>query len=257
MIHETATVHPEARLSEHVSVDAYAVIGAGVSIGEGSSIGAHAVIQGPTRVGRDNSIGPHAVLGTAPQDRAYRGEQTRLEIGDRNTIREFATIHRATTKEDWVTRIGNDNFFMAYSHVGHDCVVGNHVTMANGATLAGHVLVEDHVNIAGLCAIHQFARIGAYAMLGGGTMAPMDIPPYAMASGNHARLFGLNRRGLKRQGFSTGELAQLRTAYRLLFASGLRLEQALDAITNDPALKGPRVDHLVTFIRASKRGITR
>ncbi|MEX0732078.1 MAG: acyl-ACP--UDP-N-acetylglucosamine O-acyltransferase [Aquisalimonadaceae bacterium] len=257
MIHETATVHLEAHLGEQVVVEPFAVIGAGVVLGDRCHVGAHAVLQGPLSMGADNVIGPHAVLGTPPQDRAYRGEPTRLEIGDGNVIREFVTIHRATTKADGVTRIGSHNMFMAYSHVGHDCLIGDHVTLANCATLAGHVTVEDHVNIAGLCAIHQFARIGAFAMLGGGTMAPMDIPPYAMASGNHARLYGLNRRGLQRNGFSAEEIRQLRQAYRLLFNSGLRLEQALEAIENDSALKSPRVAHLVTFIHGSKRGLTR
>ncbi len=257
MIHDTATVDPDAYLGERVRVDAHAVIGAGVRIGDDCEIGPHAVLQGPMTMGRGNSVAAHAVLGGPPQDRGYAGEPTRLEIGERNVLREFVTIHRATTKDTWVTRVGDDNYIMAYAHIGHDCIVGNHVTMANGATLAGHVTVGDHVNIAGLCAIHQFARIGSHAMLGGGTMAPMDIPPYAMASGNHARLYGLNRRGLKRNGFSAEEISQIRHAYRLLFDSGLRLEQALQAIEAAPELTCQRIADLVTFIRGSKRGLTR
>ncbi len=258
MIHSTASIDPGALLGENVSVGAFACIGPGVEIGDGCRIGHHAVIQGPTRLGAHNQISPHAVLGEPPQDLSYKGEPTRLEIGERNIIREFVTIHRASTKEDHVTLVGNDNMFMAYSHIGHDCRVGNHVTMANAATLAGHVTVEDYVIIAGLCAIHQFARIGAYAMLGGGTMAPMDIPPYAMASGNHAKLYGLNRRGLQRNGFSRDDIQQVRQAYRLLFNSGLRLEQALEEIHANEALRASKaVDHLVRFIRQSKRGITR
>lgn len=258
MIHSTASIDPGALLGENVSVGAFACIGPEVEIGDGCRIGHHAVIQGPTRLGAHNQVSPHAVLGEPPQDLSYKGEPTRLEIGDRNIIREFVTIHRASTKEDHVTLVGNDNMFMAYSHIGHDCRVGNHVTMANAATLAGHVTVEDHVIIAGLCAIHQFARIGAYAMLGGGTMAPMDIPPYAMASGNHAKLYGLNRRGLQRNGFSGDDIQQVRQAYRLLFKSGLRLEQALEEIQADETLRASKpVEHLVQFIRQTKRGITR
>ncbi|MCC5856904.1 MAG: acyl-ACP--UDP-N-acetylglucosamine O-acyltransferase [Ectothiorhodospiraceae bacterium] len=257
MIHESARIDVKARLGDDVRVGPFAYIGPDVQVDDGCVIGPHVVIEGPTRIGRDNRIGPHAVLGQPPQDTSYRGEPTRLEIGERNTIREFVTIHRASTKEDLVTRVGSDNMFMAYSHIGHDCRVGNHVTLANAATLAGHVTVEDHVIIAGLCAIHQFARIGAYAMLGGGTMASMDIPPYAMASGNHAKLYGLNRRGLQRNGFNGEEIRQLRKAYRLLFQSGLRLEQALERIADDETLDSPRVDYLLAFIRHSKRGITR
>ncbi len=257
MIHPTAVVDAAASIAADCTIGPGACIGADVTVAEGCRIGAHAVIEGPTTIGPDNHIGPHAILGTPPQDLGYDGEPTRLVIGAGNWIREFATIHRGTPKDRGETRVGDANFIMAYAHIGHDCVVGNHVVMANGATLAGHVTVEDRVNIAGLCAIHQFARIGAYAMLGGGTMAPMDIPPYAMASGNHARLYGLNRRALQRAGFESGTLQALRRAYRLLFRSGLRLEEALAEIEATPALDVSEVRHLVAFIRDSKRGITR
>ncbi len=257
MIHETATVHPEARLGDSVHVDPGAVIGADVVIGDGCRIGAHAVLEGPLQLGSNNVVGPHCILGTPPQDRGYRGEPTRLEIGSDNVLREFVTVHRATTKEDGVTRIGDHNYLMAYSHVGHDCQLGNHITLANAATLAGHVIVGDHVNIAGLCAVHQFARIGRFAMLGGGTMAPMDILPYAMASGNHARLFGVNRRGLQRNGFSADSIQQIRQAYRLLFRKGLRLQDAVAAIAADESLGSAEVQHLLEFIRTTQRGITR
>ncbi len=257
MIHSTAVVDDAARIGSNVEIGPYACIGAGVVIGDGCRIGAHAIIEGPTELGADNDIGPHAIVGRPPQDLGYRGETTRLEIGARNIIREFVTIHRGTPKDRALTTVGDDNMFMAYSHVGHDCIIGNHVVMANGATLAGHVTVEDRVNIAGLCAIHQFARIGEYAMLGGGTMVPMDIPPYTMASGNHARLFGLNRRGLKRAGLTSDEQQALRSAYRVLFKSGLRLEEALAQLQQDSALETPQVRHLIEFIQSSKRGITR
>lgn len=256
MIHPTAIIHPSARLGNNLHIGAYAVIEAEVDIGDGCSIGHHAVIEGPARIGCDNRIFPHAYLGAAPQDLGYQGEPTCLEIGERNLIREFVTIHRATTKDQRVTRIGNDNMFMAYAHIGHDCVIGNHVVMANAATLGGHVSVGDYVNIAGLSAIHQFARIGAYAMLGGGTMVPMDIPPFAMASGNHAKLYGLNRRGLERRGFSPEDIRQIKQAYKLLFRSNLRLEEAIAAV-QVAGLDSPHVAYLLDFIRGTKRGITR
>ena len=257
MIHSTAVIDDDARIGNDVEIGPYACIGAGVTLGDGCRVGAHAIIEGPTEIGPENDIAPHAVLGRPPQDLGYRGEPTRLEMGAGNIVREFVTIHRGTPKDRGLTSVGDHNMFMAYSHVGHDCIVGNHVVLANGATLAGHVTVEDRVNIAGLCAIHQFARIGEYAMLGGGTMAPMDIPPYTMASGNHARLFGLNRRGLKRAGLGSEEQQALRSAYRILFKSGLRLEQALAQLQEESALQTPHVRHLIGFIQSSKRGITR
>lgn len=257
MIHPTAVIDRNAHLAEHVAVGPYACIGPGVALGDGCRVGAHAILEGPTTVGENNRIGPHAIIGTPPQDLGYNDEPTRLEIGHGNIIREFVTIHRGTPKDRGVTTVGNHNMFMAYSHVGHDCRVGDHVIMANGATLAGHVTVENRVNIAGLCAIHQFARIGEYAMLGGGTMASMDIPPYAMASGNHARLYGLNRRALKRGGFHADAVHALRSAYRVLFKSALRLEDALAQIDQDGSLATAEVRHLVAFIRGTKRGITR
>lgn len=257
MIHETANIHANARLGENVIVEPFAVIGPDVVLGDGCHVGAHAVLQGPMTLGNDNVIGPHAVLGAPPQDRGFGGEPTRLDIGSRNLIREFVTIHRATTKEDGVTRVGDDNMFMAYAHIGHDCRVGNHVTLANSANIGGHCVIEDYVTMSALCGIHHFTRIGAYAMLGGGTMTTMDIPPYAMASGNHARLYGLNRRGLQRNGFTPDEIRQVRRAYRLLFKAGLRLEEALSSIENDADLASGRVAHLVSFMRNSKRGVTR
>lgn len=257
MIHPTAVIADDCLLGDDVTIGPYACIGAGVQIGDNCRIGAHAVIEGPTSIGPDNTIGPHAILGTPPQDLGYQHEPTRLEIGRGNRIRELVTIHRGTPKDRGVTTVGDDNMFMAYAHVGHDCVVGNNVVMANGSSLAGHVTVENRVNMSALCGIHQFARIGEYAMLGGGTMAPMDIVPYAMSSGNHAKLYGLNRRALKRAGFDADTIQALRAAYRVLFHSGLRLEQALSQLEQDGSCNNERVSHLVRFIRASKRGITR
>jgi UDP-N-acetylglucosamine acyltransferase len=256
MIHPTAIIHPSAQLGGNVNIEAYAVVGARVEIGDGCQIGHHAVIQGPTRLGRDNRIFPHACLGGAPQDLGYRGEATRLEIGDRNMVREFVTMHRGTPKDRQITRVGDDNMFMVHAHVAHDCLIGHHVIMANSATLAGHVTIGDYVNIAGLCAIHQFVRIGAHAMLGGGTMAPLDIPPFMMANGNRAKLHGLNRKGLRRRGFSPEELRQLKQAYGLLFRSNLRLREAIAAVM-EADLNSPHVAYLLNFIRESKRGIAR
>lgn len=257
MIHSTAIIDPHAQLGSGVHVDAYACIGAGVDVGAGCHIGAHAVLQGPMSLGADNHIGPHAVLGAPPQDLGYRGEPTRLEIGARNRIREFVTLHRASTKQDGVTRIGNDNLFMAYSHIGHDSQIGNHVVLTNASHLAGHVTVHDHVTISALCAVHQFVRIGAYAMLGGGTLVPMDVPPFSIASGNHARLFGLNRRGLRRNGFTAPTIRTIHQAYRLLFQSDLRLQEALAAVEAHAELDIEPVRYLLDFIRQSQRGITR
>jgi UDP-N-acetylglucosamine acyltransferase len=256
MIHPTAIIHPEAHLGRDLRIGAYAVIGAAVEIGDGCEIGHHAVIEGPTRLGPHNRLFPHACVGMAPQDLGFSDEATRLEIGARNVIREFVTLHRGTTKDRQLTLIGNDNLFMAYSHVAHDCSIGNFVVMANVATLAGHVTVGDYVNIAGLCAVHQFVRIGAYAMLGGGTMAPLDIPPYTIASGDRARLYGLNLVGLQRHGFSPEDIRQLKRAYKLLFRSELSLQDAVAAI-REAELDSPHVTHLLKFIGDSKRGVTR
>lgn len=256
MIHPTALIDPSARLGQDVRIEPYAVIGADVDIGDGCQIGHHAVILGPTRLGRDNRIFPHACLGGEPQDIGYAGEATRLEIGARNVIREFVTIHRGTPKDRGVTRVGDDNMFMVHAHIAHDCVIGDHVIMANAATLAGHVTVGDYVNIAGLCAIHQFVRIGAHAMLGGGSMVPLDIPPFMLANGNRAKLYGLNVRGLQRRGFSPEDLRQLKQAYHLLFRSGQRLTEATAAV-RAAGLDSPPVVQLLDFVAESKRGITR
>ncbi len=256
MIHPTAIVHPDARLGSDIRIGAYALIGAAVEIGDGCRIGSHAVIEGPTSLGSDNHVFAHACLGLPPQDVGYEDEPTRLEIGARNVIREFATLNRGTMKDRRVTSVGNDNMFMAYSHVAHDCVIGDHVIMANAATLAGHVTVGDHVNIAGLCAIHQFVRIGAHVMLGGGSMVPLDIPPFTMASGDRARLRGLNTIGLKRRGFGDEPIRQLKHAYKLLFRSDKPLQDAIAAV-REARLDAAPVIELLDFLSESERGITR
>lgn len=256
MIHPTATVDGAARLDATVRVEANAYIGPGVEIGAGTRVGPHAVVLGPTRIGRDNTVHAHACLGDAPQDKGYAGEPTTLELGDRNVIREFVTMHRGTTEDTGRTRVGSDGFFMAYSHVAHDCRVGDGVVMANGVTLGGHVEVGDRANLGGLCAIHQFVRIGRNVMLGGGSIVRKDIPPFAMASGNRASLHGLNRRGLERAGLPAETITALRRAYRTLFRSGLRLEDALRAL-RESGSPTPEVVELIEFLEHSRRGVTR
>ncbi|MBS3803259.1 MAG: acyl-ACP--UDP-N-acetylglucosamine O-acyltransferase [Oleiphilaceae bacterium] len=254
-IHASAIIDPAARLADDVSVGPYAIIGAGVEIESGTSIGPHAVINGPTRIGRDNRIHAHVSLGDAPQDLGYRGEETRLEIGDRNTIREFVSIHRGTPKDRALTTVGNDNLFMVQSHVGHDCIIGDNVIMANCVNVGGHVVVEDRANIAGTVAIHQFTRIGRLAMIGGGSIVLRDIPPFMLANGNSAKLFGLNRRGLQRAGFDADGIADLKRAYKILYRSGLPLAEAIRQLSEAP--QSAAVKELLNFMQPSKRGFSR
>ena len=255
-IHPQAIVDPLARIGDDCVIGPFAVIGAEVEIGDHCQIGAHAVIEGPSRLGAHNHIFQFASVGTAPQDLGYTGEPTALEIGSYNTIREFVTINRGTVKGGGITRIGHHNLLMAYCHVAHDCCIGDQVVMANAATLAGHVSVEDHAILGGLSAVHQYARVGAHSILGGGTMAPLDIPPYMMAAGNHASLHGINVRGLARRGISRETILQIKRAYRLLFRSGRRLEDAMDEVLQR-GLTAPEVAYLLDFIRNTHRGITR
>jgi UDP-N-acetylglucosamine acyltransferase len=233
MIHPTAIVHPGAVLEADVEVGPYAVIGEHVKIGRGTKIGASAVIDGWTEIGENNQIFHLTSVGAIPQDLKYKGEETYLKIGNGNIIREFATIHLGTVTGDGETTIGNNNLFMAYCHVAHDCHIGNHVIMANGSTLAGHITVEDHARLGGLSAVHQFVRIGAHVMVGGGAMVGQDVPPYTIASGDRATLHGLNLVGLKRSGFSDEILSDLKKAYRILIRSGLRTEEALARIRRE------------------------
>lgn len=256
MIHPTAIVSPGARLAENVSIGPYAVIGEHVVIGSGTTVAAHVVIEGWTEIGCDNQIFQFSSIGAAPQDLKYSGEETRLQIGDRNRIREFTTLNRATAEGGGVTRIGSDNLFMAYSHVAHDCIVHDRVILANGATLAGHVEVESAAILGGLAAVHQFCRIGCHTMISGGAMVAQDIPPYTVAQGDRAKTMGLNLIGLKRRGFPEETIRGIKKAYRLIFRSGLRLEEALQKIAED-IQHTPELDHFVTFIKDSQRGIAR
>jgi UDP-N-acetylglucosamine acyltransferase len=256
MIHQTAIIDPHARIGEGVSVGAYSVIGPEVEIGKGTTIGPHVVIEGPTRIGADNRIYAFNSIGMAPQDKKYRGEPTSLEIGDRNTIREFCTLNRGTSQDAGVTRLGNDNWIMAYVHLAHDCQVGNSTIFANNAQLAGHVHVGDHAILGGFTVVHQFVHIGAHAITAMGSILLLDVPPYVTAAGNTARPFGINSEGLKRRGFSAGALASIKAAYKTLYKSGLTLEQARQDLSAQAA-GAPELQPFVDFLRASRRGIIR
>lgn len=258
MIHSTAIIDPSAELDEGVEVGPYAIIGKEVTIGAGSKIGAHAVIGDWTSLGKNNQIFAQSSVGAPPQDLKYRGETCWTRIGDNNMVREFATIHRGTVTGHGETVVGNNNLFMAYSHVAHDCRIGNGVVMANVATLAGHVTVEDNVILGGLVAVHQFSTVGAFAMVGGGTMVGLDILPYTIATPGKrdAKLRGLNLIGLKRRGFSDESISNLKKAYKILFMAGLKQDAAIARIQTE--ISGcAEVDNLLAFIARSERGICR
>ena len=259
-IHPTAIVDPKAELAESVSVGPYAIVGAGVTIGEGTSIGPHCIVEGPTTIGRDNTIYGHAAIGTAPQDMKYRGEPTELVIGDRNTIREFCHFNRGTTQDGGVTRVGDDNWIMAYVHVAHDVQLGSRCILANNATLAGHVHVGDWVIVGGLSGVHQFCHIGSHAMIGFQSHVSQDVPPFMMVSGNPLGVHGFNVEGLRRRGFSRERIAQVKQIHRLLYRDGLTLENARAGIAAlEGAVDGGDADVrlVLDFLAASTRGIAR
>lgn len=255
-IHPTAIVAPSATIGEGVTIGPYSVIGEHVSLGEGTTVGSHVVIDGWTEIGLGCRIFSHAVLGTEPQDLKFRGEKSTLFIGDHSVIREFATINRATAQGGGRTVVGNYNLIMAYAHVAHDCILGEQVILANSANLAGHVTIEDHAIVGGLCGVHQFCRIGRYALVGGCSAVNQDIPPFVKAQGNRPKLYGLNIVGLKRHNFSKEALQSLRRAYRLLFQSGVSIAEAM-ARVEEEIRDCPEVTYLVQFIKRSQRGITR
>ncbi len=257
MIHPTAIIDSKAEIEEGVEIGPYSVIGKGVFIGRGTKIGPHVVIGEGTHIGKRCQIFQFASVGEAPQAFAYKGEKTSLLFGDQNIVREYVTLHRGTPHGGGKTVIGNGNYFMAYSHVAHDCQIGNQVVLANGATLAGHILIEDYAIIGGLSAIHQFCQIGTHAFISGLTGVTLDIPPYMLASGSRAKLFGLNMVGLKRYHFSEETVKVLKKAYRIIFRSGLTLEKAMKRIGEDEISQTPEVQHLLFFIQCSKRGISR
>lgn len=255
-VHPTAIVAEGAKLHPTVEIGPYAIIGAQVEIGAGTSIGPHAVIDGYTTIGERNRIFHLASVGAPPQDLKYAGENTKLVIGDDNLIREFATLHLGTVGGGGITKVGNKNLFMAYSHVAHDCVVGNGCVLANAATLAGHVEVGDYCTLGGLSAVHQFSRIGKHAFLAGGTMAVMDVPPYCIAQGDRAELAGPNAVGLKRHGYSDEQQMRIKEAYRVLFRSKMGLNEALSQLQAEMG-QHAEIALLLDFISNSKRGITR
>lgn len=256
MIDPRAVVSPQARLAADVTVGPFSVIGADVEIGPGTIVAPHVVINGPTRIGAANRIFQFASIGDAPQDKKYAGEPTRLEIGDRNVFRESCTVNRGTIHDKGVTRIGDDNLFMAYSHVAHDCIIGNNVVFANCAALAGHVEIGDFVTLGGLTAVHQFVKIGGYAFSGGGTIITRDVPPYVMVAGNPAEPHGVNAVGLKRHGFTDDQVRNIREAYRILYRSDLKLSEAIDQLRALGETQ-PEVRTFVDFIATSTRSLVR
>ncbi|MDR1163901.1 MAG: acyl-ACP--UDP-N-acetylglucosamine O-acyltransferase [Candidatus Accumulibacter sp.] len=256
MIHSTAIVDPGARLGKGVSVGAYSIVGEHVEIGENTWIGPHVVISGRTKIGADNRFYQFSSVGEVPQDKKYGGEPTRLEIGDRNTIREFCTLNLGTVQDAGVTRIGDDNWIMAYVHIAHDCQVGSRTIFANNAQLAGHVHVDDWAILGGYTGVHQFCRVGAHTMTAVGTVVLQDIPPYLMAAGNSASPFGINTEGLKRRGFSAEALRVLKRAYRTIYKSGLRLEEAREKLEEE-AKDHAELRPLVDFLAVSGRSIIR
>lgn len=254
-VHPTSIIHPTARVPESSKIGPYCVIGPGVELGDRCHLVSHVAVDGPTRIGIQNEIFPFAAIGMAPQDVNYKGEPTRLEIGDHNEIREYVTINRGTLKGGGVTRVGSHILIMAYTHIGHDCVIGDHSMLVNGATLGGHVTVEEWAVVGALCPVHQFVRIGAHSYIGGGTTITQDVLPFSMTSAareTHAYL--LNKVGLQRRGFSKERITKIHHAYKILLASKMNTSQALDKLKSEPD-RGEDVDMLIRFIEASERGI--
>lgn len=256
MIDPRAIIAPDAELGEGVQIGAYTIVGAGVRIGVGSWIGPHAVINGPTTLGLENKVFQFASIGDAPQDKKYRGEPTRLEVGDRNVFREFCSVNRGTAGGRGVTKIGDENLFMAYSHVAHDCIVGSHCVMSNCTALAGHVELGDWVILSGYAGVHQFCKIGAHSFLGNNAAVTRDVPPYLLVAGTPAEPKGVNSEGLKRRGFGPEQIANIRNAYRLLYRSGLKLAAATEQL-QALAADQPELLPFVQFLALSARSIVR
>lgn len=256
MIDSRAIVDPTARIAGDVVIEAYAIIGADVEIGAGSWIGSHAVVKGPTSMGKENRIFQFASIGEEPQDKKYAGELTRLEIGDHNVFREHSTVNRGTVQDGGLTSIGNDNWIMIGVHIAHDCHIGNHTIFSNNVALAGHVRVGDHAILGGFTLVHQFCNIGSHSFTAMGSVIPKDVPPYMLVSGHMAKPYGLNMEGLKRHGFSLDTIKTLRRAYKLLYKSGLPLQQALEKM-QELGEQCPEVVALCDFIECSSRGIIR
>ncbi|HWP56338.1 MAG TPA: acyl-ACP--UDP-N-acetylglucosamine O-acyltransferase [Candidatus Acidoferrales bacterium] len=255
-IHPTAIVDPRAELDDTVQVGAYSVIGPKVQIGKATRVRTHVVIQGNTTIGCDNQIFDFATIGNMPQDLKYKGEESQLIIGDHNIVREYASLNPGTRGGGMVTRVGDHNCLMMYCHIAHDCIIGAHNIIANGATLGGHVVIEDHVVVGGLVGIHQFVKIGTGAIVGAGSMVSKDVVPYCNATGDRARVRGLNLVGLKRRGFSREKINVLKKAYRIIFQSGLKTKEAVERLRAEFP-DSPEVAAMVTFIENSRRGICR
>lgn len=255
-IDQRAVIDPSARIADDVSIGPFSIIGPDVEIDSGTSIGPHVVINGPTRIGRDNRIFQFSSIGEIPQDKKYHGESSRLEIGDRNTIREFVTINRGTEDGGGVTRIGDDNWMMAYIHIAHDCLVGNNTIFANGASLAGHVEIDDYVILGGFTLVHQFTKIGSGAFCGMGSAIGKDIPPYVMVSGNPASPYGINSEGLKRRQFDRAAIKAVKDAYKIIYRSGLTTEEAKQQLES-LAQQHVEVKPMLEFLQRSERGILR
>ena len=256
MVHATAQIAEGVKLGADVEIGAYSVIAADVEIGDGSVLGPHVVVNGPTRVGRGNHIHAFASIGGDPQDKKFEGERSELLIGDRNRIREFVTINRGTGQGGGATRIGNDNWIMAYVHIAHDCQVGNHTVFSNNATLAGHVVIGDHVILSGFSGVHQFCRIGEHAFIGMGCLVNGDVPPFVIMANEYGRPRGVNTEGLKRRGFSSERIAGIRRAYKALYMSGLQLSEAREELGRIAA-ESPDVATMIEFLEQAQRPIVR
>jgi UDP-N-acetylglucosamine acyltransferase len=254
-VHPTALIEAGAKVAASCTVGPYCVIGADVSVGENCRLVSHVTIEGPTKIGANNTFFPFCAIGMAPQDVTYKGEPTRLEIGDHNEIREFVTINRGTVKGGGLTKVGSHLLIMAYTHIGHDCIIEDHAMLVNGATLGGHVTVEEWAVVGALCPVHQFVRIGAHAYIGGGTVITQDILPYSMTSAaRDTHAYGMNKVGLERRGFSKERIAKIHHAYKILLASKMNTTQALEKLKAEPD-RGEDVDMLIRFIEGSERGI--
>lgn len=256
MIDSKAIIDPKAEIDEGVSIGPFSIIGAGVKIGKGTMVAPHVIIKGPTSIGADNKILQFSSIGDDPQDKKYAGEETYLEIGDRNVIREYVTINRGTTQDAKVTRLGDDNLLMAYCHVAHDCQIGNHTIFANAASLAGHVHVGDWAILGGFCCVHQFCHIGAHSFSGLGSTVKRDIPPYVLVDGSPAKPHGINSEGLHRRGFSDEAIKQIKQAYKIIYKKQMKLTEAVDAI-KEMAVKCPELAIMVDFFRDRERSIVR
>lgn len=256
MIDSRACIDPSAKIGENVSIGPWTVIGPEVEIGSGTWVGSHAVIKGPTRIGDDNKIFQFASVGEDPQDKKYEGERTFLEIGDRNIIRESCTVHRGTGQGGGITRIGNDNLFMAYVHIAHDCIIGNHTVFSNNASLAGHVIVDDYTVLGGFSGVHQFCRVGPYSFIGRAAMVVKDVLPYVLVAGHDPKVIGLNLVGLKRGNFTVEATNDLRRAYKIIFRSHLTVQDAVKELA--PLVSScPEIQLMIDRLMESERGITR